>query len=121
MFKKMFVKANALLLMLFVNVQVFAQDSAVLPLTDDLTEEAGDSNLWDFGAYIIGGLVGLFLLALTGFAFIQSVASALTAFREWQQQKLDLSEMFMKVGVSIFLLAIIIVIIGFAYVNFPDS
>ena len=116
MFKKMFIKANGMLMMLFVNTYAFSSETMFQDIEPGYYGDA-DALLPD----VIVVLLGLFLLAFTVFPFILSVASALTAFREWQQQKLDLGEMLSKVGVSIFLLAIIIVIIWFTYVNFPDS
>ncbi|MBE0362199.1 hypothetical protein PULV_a4010 [Pseudoalteromonas ulvae UL12] len=114
-------KVSSLLSMvtlIFVQFQVWAETD--LPLADEVAEQAEDKSVFEFAAYIIGGAIGVVLLALTGFAFVQSLSSTLTAFKEWQDGKGNLQELGMKVGVSVLLLVICIVIIGFGYAAFEE-
>mgnify|MGYP000073638357 CR=1 FL=1 len=116
--KKKLSSVLSMLTLMFVQFQVWAETD--LPLADDVASEAEDKNVFEFATYIVGGVVGVVLLTLSGFAFIQSLSSTLTAFKEWQDGKGNLQELGMKVGVSVLLLVICIVIIGFGYAAFED-
>lgn len=109
---------SAAMILLFIQADAWATTS--LPLAKDAVKKANSLNVFDFAKYIIGGVVGVILLAYSGFAFIQAISAALVAFNDWKDRDGSVQDLGKKVGIAIVMLVIIIVVIGLAAAAFSE-
>lgn len=103
----------------FFCADLLAQDASI-PLADKVADETAEMNVWQLGKYLIYGVAGLALAALSLAGIITSGNAALHAFNDWRIGKAEIGELVVKVIVALVVLVVVMLLVGWGYESISD-
>jgi hypothetical protein len=109
---KVFNKFYFVVVSLFISLQVSAQS---IPMADQMASDIdSDTNVFDWIKQLIGEGAGLVFFGIGGIVFVVVMYGIIMKFIEWRKEKVELGELINFTGMSIGILVVVFVLLGFA-------